>query len=128
MRILFAVDATNFEQRELSRRFRANAGIMKSRYRAHIAYVKSVVPAERLLVWNVKEGWAPLCNFLGVPVPETPLPRKNTKGELFQDYAKAPFTQVIIKTTQTNVLKLCIFLLLLFCFICLVLQVLTGSF
>ena len=27
------------------------------------------VPAERLLVWDPKEGWEPLCEFLEVPVP-----------------------------------------------------------
>jgi len=35
------------------------------------------VPAERLLVWQVKDGWAPLCQFLGVPVPEEPFPNVN---------------------------------------------------
>ena len=35
------------------------------------------VPAERLLVWNPKEGWEPLCEFLEVPVPDTPLPHVN---------------------------------------------------
>jgi Sulfotransferase domain len=39
--------------------------------------VKAAVPAERLLVWNPKEGWEPLCEFLEVPVPSEPLPRLN---------------------------------------------------
>lgn len=39
-------------------------------YRQYIEDVKSTVPADRLLVYNVKEGWKPLCDFLGVPVPE----------------------------------------------------------
>jgi Sulfotransferase domain len=39
--------------------------------------VKSTVPAERLLVWEPKEGWEPLCEFLEVPVPEEPLPHVN---------------------------------------------------
>ncbi|KAJ9507116.1 hypothetical protein QJQ45_004725 [Haematococcus lacustris] len=34
------------------------------------AEVQRVVPADRLLVFNVKQGWAPLCAFLGVPVPD----------------------------------------------------------
>ena len=38
-------------------------------YRQHIEDVKSAVPANRLLVYNVDEGWKPLCDFLGVPVP-----------------------------------------------------------
>jgi hypothetical protein len=39
--------------------------------------VIDTVPAERLLVWDPKEGWEPLCRFLDVPVPETPLPHVN---------------------------------------------------
>ena len=38
-------------------------------YNAHIEAVKDYVPPERLLVFNVREGWQPLCTFLGVPVP-----------------------------------------------------------
>jgi len=41
------------------------------------AMVVSTVPAERLLVWQVKQGWGPLCQFLGVPVPEEPFPNVN---------------------------------------------------
>ena len=37
--------------------------------------VKSHVPGDRLLVWDVREGWAPLCKFLQVPVPNKPFPR-----------------------------------------------------
>jgi len=39
--------------------------------------VKATVPAERLLVWNPKEGWEPLCEFLDAPTPPEPLPRLN---------------------------------------------------
>ena len=86
---------------------------MKARYRSHITYVKSVVPAENLLIWNVKQGWEPLCKFLNVPVPQEPLPRKNTKGELFHDYSKTPFVGKIIQVTKINFLKIGVVLLLL---------------
>jgi hypothetical protein len=39
--------------------------------------VKRTVPADRLLVWNPREGWEPLCEFLEVDVPSEPLPRLN---------------------------------------------------
>jgi len=40
------------------------------------------VPADRLLVFDVKQGWEPLCTFLGVPQPETPFPHTNdTKAQ-----------------------------------------------
>ena len=43
--------------------------------------VKRSVPAEKLLVFEAKEGWEPLCNFLGKPIPETPYPRVNDTAE-----------------------------------------------
>lgn len=39
--------------------------------------IKRNVPAERLLVWDPKEGWGPLCEFLGVRVPGVALPNAN---------------------------------------------------
>ena len=35
------------------------------------------VPEDRLLVFNVKQGWKPLCDFLGLPVPSKPFPNVN---------------------------------------------------
>ena len=39
--------------------------------------VKRDLPADRLLVWGVTEGWEPLCEFLEVDVPDMPFPRLN---------------------------------------------------
>jgi hypothetical protein len=47
----------------------------------HHAEVKASVPAERLLVWSFTDGWEPLCEFLGVPVPDVPFPRVNDSRE-----------------------------------------------
>jgi hypothetical protein len=49
--------------------------------RAHNDTVKAAIAPERLLVYEVREGWAPLCAFLGVPAPETPFPKTNTTEE-----------------------------------------------
>lgn len=46
--------------------------------------VKSTIPADRLLVFDVRQGWEPLCAFLDVPVPESPFPRTNSKEEFFE--------------------------------------------
>ena len=43
--------------------------------------VKRTVPADRLLVWSVKEGWGPLCDFLELPIPEEPFPHINDRTE-----------------------------------------------
>jgi hypothetical protein len=50
----------------------------------HNEEVKRGVPADRLLVWEVGEGWEPLCEFLGVPVPEGPLPHENDRDTFLE--------------------------------------------
>jgi hypothetical protein len=49
----------------------------KAVFRAHHERVRAAIPAERLLVFEVGEGWQPLCAFLEVPVPEAPFPNLN---------------------------------------------------
>lgn len=46
--------------------------------------VQEAVPAERLLVWSAVEGWEPLCEFLGLPVPDAEFPRVNDSAR-FED-------------------------------------------
>ena len=46
-------------------------------FRRHNEDVKSKVSADRLLVYEIKQGWGPLCDFLGVDVPDEPMPHLN---------------------------------------------------
>jgi hypothetical protein len=46
-------------------------------FEEHNAAVRREIPADRLLVFEVAQGWEPLCSFLEVPVPATPFPRLN---------------------------------------------------
>lgn len=46
-------------------------------FEQHNKEVKDYVPAGRLLVFDVKQGWEPLCSFLGVDVPDMPFPHAN---------------------------------------------------
>ena len=50
-------------------------------FKAHNAKVREVIPAERLLVYEVAQGWAPLCDFLGLPVPADAMPKVNSRAE-----------------------------------------------
>ena len=50
-------------------------------FKAHNAKVRATIPAERLLVYEVAQGWTPLCDFLGVPVPAGPMPQVNSREE-----------------------------------------------
>lgn len=49
--------------------------------RDHNARVVAALPPDRLLVYRVSDGWAPLCAFLGVPVPDEAFPRTNSGAE-----------------------------------------------
>ena len=49
-----------------------------------VELVKAEIPAERLLVFEVKQGWGPLCRFLGVPEPQEPFPNMNDTAEQLQ--------------------------------------------
>jgi len=40
--------------------------------------IRGLVPKDRLLEWCVQDGWGPLCEFLGKPVPDEPFPHVNT--------------------------------------------------
>ncbi|HZE42121.1 MAG TPA: sulfotransferase [Stackebrandtia sp.] len=50
-------------------------------YDRYIDYVRANAPADRLLEWSAPEGWQPLCEALGVPVPDEPFPHVNSTEE-----------------------------------------------
>jgi hypothetical protein len=52
-----------------------------ARYSAWAEEVKAAVPANRLLVFKVSDGWDPLCAFLGVPKPDTQFPNVNDRAD-----------------------------------------------
>src|SRR5262249_43486735 len=50
-------------------------------FRRHTEEVKATIAPERLLIYEVGEGWDRLCEFLGVPVPADPYPSENSREE-----------------------------------------------
>lgn len=64
---------------------RSHKGTMEDRaqaiahYNQHIEDVQAHVPPEQLLVFTADQGWEPLCDFLGVPVPESKFPNVNDR-------------------------------------------------
>ena len=54
---------------------------MLERFESHIEEVKRNIPAERLLIYQVSDGWEPLCDFLGLDVPDAPFPQVNSTDE-----------------------------------------------
>ncbi|KAF1974238.1 hypothetical protein BU23DRAFT_532233 [Bimuria novae-zelandiae CBS 107.79] len=49
----------------------------KKSYYGQIELLKEIVSADRLLFFNVKEGWEPLCKALGKEIPDVPFPNIN---------------------------------------------------
>jgi Sulfotransferase domain len=50
-------------------------------YERHNAEVRAVIGPDRLVEWQPGDGWAPLCDALGEPVPDEPFPHTNTAAE-----------------------------------------------
>ena len=57
-------------------------------YKQWVEEVRATVPKERLLVFSVKEGWGPLCQFLGLPQPQEPFPHLNDAATINREFSK----------------------------------------
>ena len=73
------------ERLVLRRSFRGDLGGGAERFARlfdeHTAEVIATVPADRLLVFEVADGWKPLCDFLGSTAPDEPFPHVNERAE-----------------------------------------------
>ena len=65
-------------------------------YHDWVEHVKRTVPPNRLLVFESKQGWEPLCKFLNVPIPEEPYPYINDSGAKKSQYQKGRIISIII--------------------------------
>ena len=54
--------------------------LFKKKYREHNERAQAVIPKEKLLIYNVKQGWKPLCEFLGEEEPDQVFPLLNVSG------------------------------------------------
>ncbi len=59
----------------------ADEAEMKTGYLRHNDDVRRIAPDDRLLEWRASDGWQPICDALGLPVPDAPFPRTNTTDE-----------------------------------------------
>jgi len=51
------------------------------RFLNHEKKVKRLIPPDQLLIYNVKEGWKPITDFLSLPVPSLSFPNTNSKDQ-----------------------------------------------
>jgi predicted naringenin-chalcone synthase len=59
-------------------------------FERHRMEVMEAVPAEKLLIYDTRDGWEPLCEFLDVPVPKTPFPHLNGRDAFWTRFAGRP--------------------------------------
>jgi hypothetical protein len=59
-------------------------------YRERQNEVRDEIEPERLLIFDVAEGWEPLCEFLNVAVPDTPFPKRNNKADFWENLGGEP--------------------------------------
>jgi len=78
--------AFGFEfKKYLFHKYSFNEMMARKSYRMHNSYVKSNAPKDKLHVIDFKEGWGPLCKFLGVPAPNKPFPHRNKGGSITRE-------------------------------------------
>jgi hypothetical protein len=70
-------------------------------FERHSAEVQRRVPENRLLVYDVKAGWEPLCEFLGVEVPDEPFPRTNDTAEMRRRVRAVKAISIAVPVTLT---------------------------
>jgi sulfotransferase family protein len=54
---------------------------LMERYEGHNSEVRSIVPPERLVDWRARDGWRPICDALGVSIPDEPFPWTNRRED-----------------------------------------------
>ena len=74
--------------------------VFRKRYRIHNERVKSIVPADKLLVYNVKQGWKPLCDFLECEVPTAVFPHENVKAEIIGTLPETRYGRQVKREVQ----------------------------
>ena len=64
--------------------------------------VIDAVPADRLLVWHPKDGWEPLCELLGLDVPDGPVPNVNDTENFQKNLIMGPAIEAINAWWEDN--------------------------
>ena len=59
-------------------------------YRRNNEEVRDTIAADRLLVFDVADGWGPLCRFLETPEPDAPFPHRNPRDEFWAHFGGEP--------------------------------------
>lgn len=83
----------------------------KQVYLDHVDEIRRITPPERLLEFEVKDGWSPLCKFLGEDVPNEPFPCSNSVSVFIQRSKRRNRLQMMNTALQVFVFILWIVIL-----------------
>ncbi|CAK8694537.1 unnamed protein product [Clavelina lepadiformis] len=85
-------------------------------FKFYQGFVRMNAPKDKLLVYDVKQGWEPLCTLLGKSIPDKPFPHVNAKAEIMTDLMKShpAFHKMYKETRITISILLCIGAFLLY--------------
>ncbi len=65
---------------------------MMDAFERHNAAVRKEIPSRRLLEWAPTDGWEPICERLGLDVPDEPFPKTNTLNDWRANFGMAPIS------------------------------------
>ncbi|XP_031569413.1 uncharacterized protein LOC116303928 [Actinia tenebrosa] len=65
-------------------------------YKWYNQRVQQLTPKDKLLVFNVKQGWKPLCEFLGRKVPDEQFPRVNVGGQDLKNHLNNTLKKILV--------------------------------
>ncbi|CAK9036240.1 unnamed protein product [Durusdinium trenchii] len=68
-------------------------------YWGHLRNVTEAIPKDRLLIFNMSDGWAPLCKFLGKPIPLLPFPHVDMVSDYFSPWDSSGSSTSLVQTS-----------------------------
>jgi hypothetical protein len=72
---------------------------MMDAFERHNAAVRQAIPTARLLEWTASDGWGPLCDRLGVAVPDEPFPVTNSMNDWRANFGMPPVPENLSSST-----------------------------
>jgi hypothetical protein len=98
----------NLSRRLAAWRWGLEDGVMQpDTLQRHEEHLREVVPPERLFWYRVSDGWGPLCEILGVPIPARPFPHNNSRKDaekVYRDLVLIGFVSWVLVLTLVGTL------------------------
>ncbi|KAM0278249.1 hypothetical protein ACHAQH_005262 [Verticillium albo-atrum] len=76
---------------------------IRDKYREYYELVRRVTLKDRLLEFKLSDGWGPLCQFLGKPVPDVPFPHLN-ETKWFEERSALIFKRALVNVVKKGLM------------------------